>query len=99
MAPLVELFVIVSTLGAVVGTATGLVLLRRRISSPVIMPLSLIMFGSAEWAVTRSVSYLVDDRGLAIAFQYARFPGVALVTAAAFWYFLVLAGRGAAVGR
>ena len=99
MAPLIELFVVVSMLGALVGTATGLVLLRRRISSPVIMPLSLIMFGSAEWAVTRSMSYLVDDRGLAIAFQYARFPGVALVTAAAFWYFLVLAGRGAAVGR
>lgn len=88
-----------STLGAILAITVGTLLLRRRRSSPLATPLAMIMFGCAEWALTRALSYTVPDLTLEVVFEYALYIGVALSTGATFWYFMVLTGNGHKLGR
>jgi diguanylate cyclase (GGDEF)-like protein len=88
-----------STLGAILAITMATLLLRRRHSSPLATPLAMIMFGCAEWALFRTLSYLVSDPTLKVVFEYALYPGVALTVAGTFWYCLLLTGRGHGPGR
>ena len=53
-----------SLLSAVVGTVVGVRLWRRRATSPMIVPLSLMMFGGSWWAVCQALSWILVDEGL-----------------------------------
>lgn len=85
---------LVSLMAAVVATVTGLMVLRRRRTSPLAMPLALVLLGASEWAAARALLTVArSSEALTLALHHAVFPGVAVVVASAFWYFVVLSGR------
>ncbi|MBO3742151.1 histidine kinase N-terminal 7TM domain-containing diguanylate cyclase [Actinoplanes flavus] len=65
---------------------------RRRSETPLALPLSLVMAGAAEWALANAGVLVAPARGPALAFNYAIFPGVALVIVGFFWHTTVSAG-------
>ncbi|WP_182113187.1 MULTISPECIES: diguanylate cyclase [unclassified Actinotalea] len=88
-------FVELATLVAVVvASVTGVLVLRRRRTSPLALPLALMMFGASEWAAARALLPLATgSHEFTLALHYAIYPGIALSLAAAFVYFAVLTGR------
>ncbi|GLW35171.1 sensor domain-containing diguanylate cyclase [Actinoplanes regularis] len=66
---------------------------RRRSETPLAVPLSLVMAGAAEWSLASACSLAAPTLGLAIGFNYAIFPGVAMVVAGFFWHTTVSSGR------
>ena len=88
-----------SMLSAVAGTTAAALLWRRRRSSPLVLPLLWMMVGGSEWAAFQVASWMAHDPGLKVLLTYAFFPGVAVVIASTFCYFVVLAGRGAMLTR
>ncbi|WP_298454935.1 diguanylate cyclase [uncultured Cellulomonas sp.] len=89
----------VSLLAAVVAVATSGLVLRRRRTSPLALPLALMLVGAAQWAAARALLGVADTLALRVVLEYAVFPGAAVVSGASFWYFMVLAGHGAALSR
>lgn len=85
---------LVSVVSAAVAAVTGVLVLRRHGTSPLSAPLTLVMFGVAEWGFAESVASLAADEQVKIAFEYASMPGVAAVVAGAVWHATVLSGRG-----
>ena len=83
-----------SLLSAVVGTVVGVRLWRRRTTSPMVVPLSLMMLGGSWWAVCQTLSWIAVDEALKTGLLYVMFAGVGLLVAASFAYFVVLAGHG-----
>jgi diguanylate cyclase (GGDEF)-like protein len=84
----------------VIYTGAGLIALlyaaltyRRRFETPLALPLSLVMAGSAEWALADACALAAPTPGLAVGFNYAMFPGVATVVVGFFWHTTVSAGR------
>ncbi|MBB2923274.1 diguanylate cyclase domain-containing protein [Cellulomonas cellasea] len=85
---------IMSVVAAVVATVTGVRVLRRRRTSPLALPLAVMLFAASEWATARALLHVAAPSVPAtVALHYAVFPGAAVVVGAAFWYFLVLSGR------
>lgn len=88
---LVELL---SVVAAVVATVTGVRVLRRRRTSPLALPLALMLLAASEWATARALLHVAESSvPVTVALHYAVFPGAAVVVGAAFWYFLVLSGH------
>lgn len=84
----------VSLLAAVVATATGVLVLRRRRTSPLALPLAVMMFGASLWATARALLHVAAGSVPAtVTLHYLVFPGAAAVAGATFWYFVVLSGR------
>jgi len=84
----------VSLLAAVVATATGILVLRRRQSSPLALPLAVMMFGASLWATARALLPVAAPSPPAtVTLHFLVFPGAAAVAGATFWYFVVLSGR------
>ncbi|MDC7121215.1 diguanylate cyclase [Cellulomonas fimi] len=84
----------VSLLAAVVATATGLLVARRRRSSPLALPLAVMMFGGSLWATARALLHVAAGSVPAtVTLHYLVLPGVAAVAGATFWYLAVLSGR------
>ena len=83
-----------SLLTAVLGTPVGVLLWRRRATSPMAVPLALMMFGGSWWAVFQVLSWVLVEERLKLALLYLMFVGVCLLVAASFAYFVVLAGYG-----
>lgn len=84
----------VSLLAAVVATATGLLVLRRRRTSALAQPLAVMMFGASLWAAARALlPVAAGSVPTTVVLHYLVLPGAAAVTAATFWYFVVLSGR------
>lgn len=84
----------VSLLAAVVATATGILVARRRRSSPLALPLAIMMFGASLWASARALLHVAEGSVPAtVALHYLVFPGAAAVAGATFWYLAVLSGR------
>lgn len=96
---MIQLLTVVSFAAGLAAFVTAAILLRHRHESPLAWPLALILIGAGEWSVARALSFTIADLGPALAFDYAIYPGVALTVAAAFWYYLVLAGHGDVLGR
>ncbi|MCL3862893.1 diguanylate cyclase [Actinotalea sp. K2] len=84
---------IVSLLAAVLATSTAVRVWSRRRTSPLALPLSLMLVGASQWSVARSLLTLASTPEAAVLLNYAIYPGVAVVVGASFWYFLVLAGQ------
>ena len=77
MPTLVEL---VSLVAAVVATVTGVRVLRRRRTSPLALPLALMLFAASEWATARALLHVAEPSAPAtVALHYAVFPGAAVV--------------------
>ncbi|QHT56209.1 diguanylate cyclase [Cellulomonas sp. H30R-01] len=84
----------VSLLAAVVATATGILVVRRRRTSPLALPLAVMMFGASLWATARALLHVAQGSVPAtVALHYLVFPGAAAVAGATFWYLAVLSGR------
>ncbi|WP_168800569.1 histidine kinase N-terminal 7TM domain-containing diguanylate cyclase [Cellulomonas telluris] len=85
---------VVSLLAAVVATWTGVLVLRRSRTSPLALPLAVMMFGASSWATARALLHVARASVPGtVVLHYLVFPGAAAVTAAAYWYFVVLTGR------
>ncbi|WP_199422940.1 histidine kinase N-terminal 7TM domain-containing diguanylate cyclase [Actinotalea solisilvae] len=85
---------VVSLAAAVVATVTGVSVLRRRRTSPLALPLALMLLGASEWAAARALLTVArSSEGVTLLLHHAVFPGVAVVVNGAFWYFVVLSGR------
>ncbi len=63
---------------------------RRRRETPLALPLSLIMAGAAEWSLAQACCLAASTLGPALVFDYAMFPGVAMVVAGSLWRSLLL---------
>ncbi|WP_160142879.1 sensor domain-containing diguanylate cyclase [Cellulomonas algicola] len=84
----------VSLLAAVVATATGVLVVRRRRTSPLALPLAVMMFGASLWATARALLHVAEGSVPAtVTLHYLVFPGAAAVAGATFWYLAVLSGR------
>lgn len=84
----------VSLLAAVVATATGVLVIRRRRTSPLALPLAVMMFGASLWATARALLHVAQGSvPTTVALHYLVFPGAAAVAGATFWYLAVLSGR------
>lgn len=84
----------ISLLAGVVATWTGVLVLRRSRTSPLALPLAVMMFGASWWATARALLHVAQDSVPGtVALHYLVFPGTAAVTAATYWYFVVLTGR------
>ncbi|MEU4218842.1 diguanylate cyclase [Actinoplanes sp. NPDC026623] len=84
----------------VLYTGAGLIALlyaaltyRRRSETPLALPLSLVMAGSAQWALADACALAAPTPGLAVTFNYLIFLGVATVVVGFFWHTTVSAGR------
>lgn len=88
-----------SFLAALLAVATAALVWRRRESSSLATSLSLMLFGIGGWALTSALGLLVSSPAARLALNYATYPSVALSVAAAFWYFLELAGHGRLLAR
>ncbi|MFS0699550.1 diguanylate cyclase [Cellulomonas sp. 179-A 4D5 NHS] len=85
---------VLSLIAAAVATVTAVRVLSRRRTSPLAVPLVLMLVGASEWAVARGLLHVAESSVAAtVTLHYAVFPGAAVVVGAAFWYFVVLSGR------
>lgn len=84
----------VSLLAALVATATGVLVVRRRRASPLALPLAVMMFGASLWATARALLHVAAGSVPAtVTLHYLVLPGAAAVAGATFWYLAVLSGR------
>jgi hypothetical protein len=77
----------------VVAALYAVLLWRRRALTPLAGSLALIMAGVAEWSLATSASVAAPTSTLAYAFNYAVYPGVAMVVAAFYLHARVFAGH------
>ncbi|RYV49817.1 histidine kinase N-terminal 7TM domain-containing diguanylate cyclase [Pengzhenrongella frigida] len=78
----------------ILGIVVGLVVLPRRQTSPLALPLALVQLGGAAWAGGRALALLLPPDSVPAPVNYASLPGVGVAVGASLWYFLVLAGHG-----
>ncbi|GLW28157.1 histidine kinase N-terminal 7TM domain-containing diguanylate cyclase [Actinoplanes regularis] len=82
--------VVLYTAAGLIAVLYAVVTYRRRLQTPLALPLSLIMAGAAEWSLAQACCLAAPTPVLALIFNYAMFPGVAMVVAGSFWRSMLL---------
>src|SRR3712207_3231489 len=77
--------------GAIAALYAVLSWCRRKVT-PLAPSLAVIMAACAEWSLAQALAMATPVPGLALAFNYAIYPGVATLVAAFYWHATVFAG-------
>ncbi|WP_438839665.1 histidine kinase N-terminal 7TM domain-containing diguanylate cyclase [Actinoplanes digitatis] len=85
--------VAVYTVAGLIAVFYAAMTYRRRFETPLAFPLSLVMGGGAVWALADACALAAPTPGLAIAVNYAVFPGVATVIVGFFLHTSISSGH------